>query len=131
MNLHPEFLIHVHILSYSPLFSILFSEFPEHPFLLLFSSEPEGQINGTPIFLWTSFTHSKFCSLGIQSYSNSNAKKRRFAKKLQLFSSGATQCETHKFISWAPPLSRALTFSHCQMLISQLTRGCFREARFS
>ncbi|ONM39397.1 RING/U-box superfamily protein [Zea mays] len=91
------------------------------------SVKPEGQINGTPIFLWTSFTRSKFFSLGIQSYSNSNAKKRRFAKKLQLSSSGATQCETRKFISWAPPLSRALTFSHCQMLISQLTRGCFRE----
>jgi hypothetical protein len=95
--------------------------------VLLFS-EPEGQINGTPIFLWTSLTCSKFCFLGIKSYSNFNAKQRRLAKKHQLPSSGATQCETFSnLFDGPPPLSCALTLAHCQMLISQLTRGCFRE----
>ncbi|PWZ07137.1 E3 ubiquitin-protein ligase RNF6, partial [Zea mays] len=92
------------------------------------SIKPEGQINGTPIFLWTSLTCSKFCFLGIKSYSNFNAKQRRFAKKHQLPSSGATQCETFSnLFDGPPPLSCALTLAHCQMLISQLTRGCFRE----
>jgi hypothetical protein len=95
--------------------------------VLLFS-EPEGQINGTLIFLWTSLTCSKFCFLGIKSYSNFNAKQRRLAKKHQLPSSGATQCETFSnLFDGPPPLSCALTLAHCQMLISQLTRGCFRE----
>jgi hypothetical protein len=69
-------------------------------------------------------THSKFCFLGIQLYSNSNAKQKRFAKKLQLPSSGSTQCETFNLFAGPPPLSCAQTFAHYQMLIRRHMREC-------